>query len=234
MGGAAWLLAMRDETFASVRSEAPETEGATRDALIRDGNFQVVDALGLGVLILDAAKRVVFASRRAADMIRDGEALTVSHGGRLRAGDPADRAELDRRLDAATVAPGPGAEGLLMLRRPFGEPLFVLVLPLDRAPRPPGALVLVSDPEGTPGSLADIGRLYGLTRAETRLLDSLLRGRSLAEHARATATSLNTVKSQLRQIFAKTGYCRQSQLVGGLLKNPLVHFLLRRGADSQG
>jgi DNA-binding CsgD family transcriptional regulator len=90
-------------------------------------------------------------------------------------------------------------------------------------------LILICDAAAHAGPRADIGRFYGLTPAEGRLLDSLLRGLSLAEHARAEGTSLNTVKSQLRQIFAKTGYSRQGQLIGGLLKNPLVHLL--RPAD---
>jgi DNA-binding CsgD family transcriptional regulator len=214
------LTASRDES--STRAPAGRRAGAAPAGPDPAQRFslQILESLALGVLVIDADRRVVFASRRAERLLRRGDALTVSHG-RLRAVEPRGRGELERLIAAVGAADGE-AEGVLALQRPGGEPVFLLLRPLDGTAE---TLILISDAAACPVPRADIGRLYGLTPAEARLLDSLLRGRSLSEHARAEGTSLNTVKSQLRQIFAKTGYSRQGQLIGGLLKNPLVHLL---------
>jgi DNA-binding CsgD family transcriptional regulator len=223
MGGTAMLMMAPGESASP--SSIGRRDGGTPDGkqLAHRGYLQILDSLALGVLIVDAARRVIFANHRAERVLRRGDVLTVSHG-RLRAADPQGRAELERLIEAV-VASEAGTEGVLALQRPSGEPVFLLVRPLGEDAEE--TLLLISDSEISPEPRTDIGRLYGLTPAEGRLLDSLLRGRSLAEHARAEGTSVNTVKSQLRQIFAKTGYCRQAQLIGGLLKNPLVHLLHR-------
>jgi DNA-binding CsgD family transcriptional regulator len=55
--------------------------------------------------------------------------------------------------------------------------------------------------------------LHGLTPAEAELVGQLARGRSLEEAARARGVSINTVRSQLKQVFSKTGTSRQGELV---------------------
>jgi DNA-binding CsgD family transcriptional regulator len=55
--------------------------------------------------------------------------------------------------------------------------------------------------------------LYGLTEAETQLVELLCQGSSLDEAAGARGVTLNTARSQLKQVFAKTHTSRQSELV---------------------
>jgi DNA-binding CsgD family transcriptional regulator len=54
---------------------------------------------------------------------------------------------------------------------------------------------------------------FGLTAAETRLVESLLAGRSLAETAAALNVAMTTAKTHLDNIFQKTGVHRQADLV---------------------
>jgi DNA-binding CsgD family transcriptional regulator len=70
------------------------------------------------------------------------------------------------------------------------------------------------------GAIADeqnaadtIAAAYGLTPAETRLLASLLAGRTLAETADALGIATTTAKMHLDNIFSKTGVNRQAELV---------------------
>lgn len=58
---------------------------------------------------------------------------------------------------------------------------------------------------------------FGLTKAEARLARVLADGRSPAEAAALFDRKLTTIRSQLRQVFAKTGTSRQAELVAMLL-----------------
>jgi DNA-binding CsgD family transcriptional regulator len=63
---------------------------------------------------------------------------------------------------------------------------------------------------------------FGLTKAEARLALRLAEGSSLASAARAFNVKLTTVRSQLQQVFAKTGTSRQTELVALLLNREHV------------
>jgi DNA-binding CsgD family transcriptional regulator len=55
--------------------------------------------------------------------------------------------------------------------------------------------------------------LYGLTEAETQLVELLCQGSTLDEAAGVRGVTMNTARSQLKQVFAKTHTSRQSELV---------------------
>jgi DNA-binding CsgD family transcriptional regulator len=58
---------------------------------------------------------------------------------------------------------------------------------------------------------------FGLTKAEARLALRLAEGSTLASAAQAFEVKLTTIRSQLQQVFAKTGTARQTELVATLL-----------------
>ena len=58
-----------------------------------------------------------------------------------------------------------------------------------------------------------IARLYGLTPAECRFTAALLSGQSLTEYGERAGLTRNTLKTELRSLFAKTGTARQSELI---------------------
>jgi DNA-binding CsgD family transcriptional regulator len=76
------------------------------------------------------------------------------------------------------------------------------------------AILVVSDvtqPHFT--DVALLGLIFGLTAAEARLASALSKGQDLDGAAAAFGVSPQTVRSQLRAIFAKTGWRRQAELV---------------------
>jgi DNA-binding CsgD family transcriptional regulator len=79
-------------------------------------------------------------------------------------------------------------------------------------------------PASSPGRVIGrlYGLLYGLTTAETRLVEAVLRGDRLGDYAEAAGITINTVKTQMKQIFAKTGLNRQADLVRHALADPMI------------
>lgn len=88
------------------------------------------------------------------------------------------------------------------------------------------AVVFIRDPlTSCDGQVGEAARqLFGLTEAETNLAEALARGASPTEYAGTRNLSLNTVYTHLRNIKAKTGARRMSELVGRLsgLRAPLL------------
>jgi DNA-binding CsgD family transcriptional regulator len=82
-------------------------------------------------------------------------------------------------------------------------------------------MVFITDPDQKAPAHADTLRaLFHLTYAETKLAIVLLGGKSLSEAASLNRVGRETVRSQLKSIFIKTGTHRQSELIGLLLKLP--------------
>lgn len=74
--------------------------------------------------------------------------------------------------------------------------------------------IVVIDPDASPRNLDQVLReVLGLTSAEVRLANALLRGDDLTGAAERFGVSRNTVRSQLQSIFGKTGTSRQGELV---------------------
>jgi DNA-binding CsgD family transcriptional regulator len=82
------------------------------------------------------------------------------------------------------------------------------------------ALLIVAKPEITrlPTSVL-LQELLDLSPAEARLARNLAAGLSIAEAACGNAISESTARTQLKNVFAKTGLSRQSDLVSLLLRS---------------
>ncbi len=92
------------------------------------------------------------------------------------------------------------------------KPLFIPLQPADRVGSVIALFITRSENEGR-GGLAGIAECFELTPAETRALECFVQGSCVTEVARALALSENTVKTHLKNIFAKTGLSRQAQLM---------------------
>lgn len=83
------------------------------------------------------------------------------------------------------------------------------------------ALVFLFDPEQLPALSTERARkAFGLTRAEAILATELCRGATLDEIALQRGVSAHTIRTQLKNVFVKTGSNRQSDLVALLLASP--------------
>ena len=95
-------------------------------------------------------------------------------------------------------------------------------------------LVLLSPPLGYAGQLPDGERLakgMGLTRAQGSIMRQLAQGLSVADIAERTHRSEATVRWHIKEIKAKLGVSRQSDLVR--LAHSVVDPRLRSAADAQ-
>jgi len=115
---------------------------------------------------------------------------------------------------------GRGPNHVMSVSRPSGRRAYpVIIAPLLAPPtgRTGGdavAAIFIGDPEaGQITTIEFLQTLYALTQAEAELVALLARGRTLEEAAAERGVRLNTVRSQLKQVFAKTDTNRQGQLM---------------------
>ncbi|MCL2713451.1 MAG: LuxR C-terminal-related transcriptional regulator [Alphaproteobacteria bacterium] len=106
----------------------------------------------------------------------------------------------------------------IIVRRKYGGAIVIHVLPVPPAARNPflGARALLTFAaigERPRLDISLIGRIFGLTPAEARLAALLAQGLSLEAAAEKLGVKIQTVRNQLKAIFAKTDTNRQAQLV---------------------
>ena len=67
---------------------------------------------------------------------------------------------------------------------------------------------------------ANLQKTYHLTRAETRLVEQLLMGKTPAEAAEQLGVTIHTVRTYLKRLYQKLGVKSQATLVSKLLQTP--------------
>jgi DNA-binding CsgD family transcriptional regulator len=191
--------------------------------------IEALNRLPFGVLLLDESCRVLEASAAAQTLLRAAQGLYYVNG-EVRASFPAD----DRRLQRAilrTVRPRddqfiPG-DTVSVRRRDGRRSLSVAVIPI-RSPGlflsvPPACILVVFDPESSPKpASAAMKEALHLTDAEALLACVLFTGTTLREASEQLDVSINTCKSQLKSIYAKTDCHSQVDLARTMLLTGLL------------
>lgn len=179
-----------------------------------------LEAIVHGVATVSLDGVVVHANAAARDILGRRDGLSLAPGGRLAAARPDETQSLLAIIAGCGRAAGGGA---LSLSRPSGlRRLEVIAAPLSGAirhgmPAKAGAVLFLRDPELQPRLLPEmLAVLYGFTPAEALLAAGLVSYRTLEQIADERGLSRETLRTQLRQLFAKTGTSRQSELVGFL------------------
>jgi DNA-binding CsgD family transcriptional regulator/PAS domain-containing protein len=188
------------------------------------------DRLPFGVFILDESGRILWGNRMGESIIATKDGL-ASRGGLLLASASDENAALHRLIGRAALtgtARGLDSGGALALSRPSARrPLAVLVAPFATTRveqllpgRRPAVVVMVSDPTAKPSAAPELlAALYNLTGREAALAALLLEGLDLRDAAERLGFSMNTLRTHLRAVFAKTGTRRQAELVALLLRS---------------
>src|SRR5579864_6564341 len=194
-----------------------------------DSAAEALDRIPLGFLVIDGAGKVLLSNRRAQDILKSNDGLTLSRNG-LVACRPQETNRLRGLIQGASTGGsgmGLGSGGIMTIPRPsLRRPFQILVTPLrSRAsvlwPERASAALFLTDPESqVEPSDKMLGRLFGLTPAEARLAGSLMQGTSLEQSAEEFHLSRNTVRSQLRSVFDKTATKRQGELIRLLWSSP--------------
>lgn len=178
----------------------------------------LLDVAAEPVAVVDGESRLISANASAAALLARSDGIRVQ-GGKLVANRHEVTAALHGRVRAATQPLSPRA-GNLAAPRPGARPYAVLVAPIpveasDGLPAEPLAAVLVADPDtASPPTAGILRSVYGLTKAEARLVSLLAHETPpLAEAADQLGVTLETVKTHLKHARSKMGVRRQSEMV---------------------
>jgi DNA-binding CsgD family transcriptional regulator len=192
-----WLLHATRTTIAAQRA-VKATEVLRRS----------LDRLRIGVVLLDELATVVFANRSAASLLEGAPSKSYD----WYSADPERRRVMSGALDRLLEHEAKGAPRVLLSRidlaadgvRPFEGRVH--------------SAMLIADPDGAPVPSAEALReRFGLTPAEAKLAVLLASGLSLDEAAERLRVTVGTVRTRIKQVFAKTETNRQAGLVRLLL-----------------
>jgi DNA-binding CsgD family transcriptional regulator len=191
--------------------------------------LRAIDVMPIGVMMIDEEGAVIEANPSARAVVDAGEgliiangALAVDLGGRLLR----FRELIARRETQGTAVSSGELTFLPVPRQPGRRPLTLLLMPLEQTSEPdarggPAALLFIGDPERSVRfDQTRIARLYGLSRAESRVAALLASGYRLEQVAESLDIAYETVRKHLKQIFGKTGTYRQAELVRMLVTGP--------------
>jgi DNA-binding CsgD family transcriptional regulator len=191
---------------------------------------EALERTGTATLVADRDGRLVFANCLAERLLAAADGIAAV-AGRVRAVDRTAGERLARLISAAADTAGrralsPGGAVAL----PRGDdrlPLTVLVAPFPAAQDGwggayPAAILFLRDPEQPGASGTALQELFGLTPAEASLAAAVASGQSLEMYARWHRISLNTARTHLKNVLAKTGTARQAELVALLLRSAVM------------
>lgn len=174
-----------------------------------------LDALPTGIALIGEDGQCVFVNKMARELLDRSHGLAFKNS-RISAIQPAESTRLQSLIDGAVrTGRGQGGShgGAMLITAPKGNKLHVAVHPF-RSGGSVFAIAILSDPNRAPASAPQLMQaLYGLTAAESVVANQVSQGRTPAEIAECNQVSQETVRSQMKAVFAKTGVRRQSELV---------------------
>ena len=178
--------------------------------------FGTLDYLAIGVVFVDGGGRPLWLNRRARETVSGSDPLRLWHSSCAAPGGAGSRSLREILVEAISS----GKQGLLAVRRPDSpSPLVLTVVPLELSGPLPGGdravqgLVFIADPDRTDDP--DIGTLrqaFDLTYREAKVALVVAQGHGLQAAADASGVAVTTARSQLQQVFGKTGTSRQAEL----------------------
>ena len=185
-----------------------------------------LERLAVGAVILDKKGKILRTNHAAEAILAERDGLSAVNGS-LQAVFSTENRELHGLIDGAIkgeTSLRPQLAAGMSVTRTSGRPnlgIVVRTAPLtewSESPERPALIVIIRDVEQKlQASQSILKRLYGLTPAESALVLKLLEGLTVDEASAQLHISRNTVRCQLRGIFAKTGVTRQTELMRLLL-----------------
>jgi len=183
----------------------------------------VLEEMDYGVLVLNAAGRVMHCNLAARRSLDNGHPLELQ-GQQLYATDPKDATQLSEALRGAERD---GRRCLLRLGEGTAR-TNVVVVPLNRDVAQ-AAVLLVLERRQLCGELAAqwFAMRYGLTPTETEVLKALSDGSRPSDVASRQGVAISTVRTQIQSIRAKSGADSIGELMRQLAVLPPLMSALR-------
>lgn len=207
--------------FPVLRKVAEIRRHVGRLTLQRDEARGALDALAMGIVVVDREMSLVYANEGADEILSDPDGALGLRQGRLLARQPADHRRLKRLVeDAQRSAADPLApHRASMIIQGGGDQsqrLSACIMPAAPAalPGPQGKVMIALRPLQMATDIVACARqLFDLTDTEARFASALASGMSLTEAAQAQGVRISTARTHLARIFQKTDTRQQSQLV---------------------
>lgn len=178
-----------------------------------------LDLIAHAIFILRPSGVLVDCNRAAEGMLRRSDALILRQN-QVKARTVADDEALQAALRAAGAPEATLASALFVhgeRRLPYALSITSVAIDGKRQ-----IILIAQDPEAEhDGSLVSrIRGLFGLTRAEAEVAEALSRGKALEQLSQERGVALNTVRTQMKNIYAKLDCSRQSELVARINQLP--------------
>lgn len=192
-------------------------------ALVQANN--VLDLVDFGMILFGNSKTPLFVNKSAERILAAGDGLSLRSAGLTIHNRKAQKQfdDMFEAMNADTVPLLARSGGLVHASRPSRKRAYSLMLVPMGANKSgiEGATtgVLLFDPSKKRTTAVKLfATSYGLTKSEAQLALELAQGVSPEEFASENNISINTVRTHLRSLFAKTETARQAELVSLLLR----------------
>jgi DNA-binding CsgD family transcriptional regulator len=181
----------------------------------------VMDRLPIGLVLLDRELRPVVTNCAANRILALDDGLSLGPDG-LRVANARDDTVMQRMLGEFVEGKRSSEDGerVMAVSRPSGKRAYPFLIGMLGAAAMGDAAedavisLIFGDPETGQGiTPAALRSAYNLTVAESELVGMLAAGYSLADAAENRGVSVNTVRTQLKHVFAKTETNRQGELI---------------------
>lgn len=185
--------------------------------------LRALDRIQIGVCVTSRSGDIILANKEADRIFGEKDGLTVSLDKRFRCSQHEEAASLKIAIDQAIktvegIADAPHSS-FSVTRKSEKYPLLVEVAPLsdstdelDKGLK--GAIIFIVDPENVRAfNLANVQRVFELTPVEAAVCGLMVQGLSDAEIAKRRSVSSETIKTQAKAIYRKTGTNRRTALI---------------------
>ena len=211
---------------------ADRTRPADEAPALAETETGLLDRLQSGIVLFDFDLRLLWFNDYARHVIDSHRGMEMR--GRLRLRNELDDARFSRLLEGAAS----GHSGAMIARFPAEPAITLIAFPLGTTQRAAGAgsasafdgtnrrllaavaVVLCTRSRLDSSVLRTFASLYGLSRAETRVLAALVEDGSPAHIATSTGVGIRTIRTQLSSIYSKVGVDSQRELLTLLLTFP--------------
>lgn len=177
-----------------------------------DLGASLLDALDVGVVVVEENERIKSISPTGQKLLDGGGLMSLSPLGQFRFRDADAQAALREMLKR--TYDGPKTVSLFS----NGNRLTLIAVEKDRISlyfEGPTVAILIQ-PAGIgnrPAGIDQIADFYGLTASEQRALSGILDGKTVARIAEDAGLSRETIRTQLKSLYAKTGTGGQTELL---------------------
>ncbi|MDH5395080.1 MAG: LuxR C-terminal-related transcriptional regulator [Gammaproteobacteria bacterium] len=183
--------------------------------------------LNVGMIVVDELARPRYMNPMAEKLVKYHPAVILGQDRRIKAFNQ-EQTLLLHQLVRECVEGNPGYSQMGLRHPEVNHPLVMMVTPITNEvwdKNEQGAIIFINDPAEDKNvySLKMLFEVYLLSQAEARVAMALFNGLTADQIATQFNRSINTVKTQIKRVYAKTGVSRQADLVR-LLTGSLVPF----------